>query len=66
VIPVSIYVDPQGRRIVDIESDHEPVPVTIAATTGPKAVTVGGKRVSVLDLLEAGLIAPDEPPFSYL
>ena len=24
VVPVSIYVDPRGRRIVDIESDHEP------------------------------------------
>jgi hypothetical protein len=62
VVPVSIYVDPQGRRIVDIESDHEP---TIAASTtrpgSPEVITVGGKRVTVSDLIDAGLLQADEP-----
>lgn len=61
VIPVSIYVDPRGRRIVEIESDHEPMATTGTSQPGsPKAVTVGGKRVTVSDLMDAGLLQPAE------
>lgn len=62
VIPVSIYVDPQGRRIVDIESDHEPMPATQSTSAAKTvvAITVGGKRVTVSDLIEAGLVHADE------
>jgi hypothetical protein len=62
VIPVSIYVDPEGRRIVDIESDHEPASAqAVAGGASPPSYTVGGKRVMVLDLIEAGLLEADEP-----
>lgn len=62
VIPASIYVDPQGRRIVDIGSDHEPLPATQSTSAAKTvvAITVGGKRVTVLDLIEAGLVHADE------
>ncbi len=61
VVPVTIYEDPAGRRILDIEADHEPaLPPGLSTASGPKAVTVNGRRVTVLDLLGAGLIQPDE------
>lgn len=61
VVPVTIYKDPAGRRIIDIEADHEPVqPIAASTVGGPEAVTVNGRRVTVLDLLDAGLLQPGE------
>ncbi len=61
VVPVTIYEDPAGRRIIDIEADHEPVqPIAASTVGGPEAVTVNGRRVTVLDLLDAGLLQPGE------
>lgn len=62
VIPVTIYEDATGRRVVDIEADHEP----FAAPTGnkgagPKPITANGHRVTISDLIDAGLVAADEP-----
>lgn len=61
VIPVTVYEDATGRRIVDIEADHEPVAPGTGPTSGPKAVTANGRRVTVLDLIDAGLVHPNEP-----
>lgn len=62
VIPVIVYEDPTGRRIVDIEADHEPtLPGGVPASTGPTAITADGRRVTVVDLLDAGLLQPGEP-----
>jgi len=62
VIPVTVYADANGRRIVDIEAEHEPVLPTTATTGTPTAGTsTAGRRVTVLDLLTAGLLHADEP-----
>lgn len=62
VVPVTIYEDPAGRRIVDIEADHEPTVIgTAPAGGGPSAITANGRRVTVVDLLQADLIQPEEP-----
>lgn len=62
VIPVTIYEDASGRRVVDIEADHEPelVGAAAAAKQGPQAVTANGRRVTVADLLERGPLQADE------
>lgn len=62
VVPVTIYEDRAGRRVVDIEADHEPeVAVSTARVSrSPKAVTANGRRVTVSDLIEAGLLEAGE------
>lgn len=63
VIPVTIYEDQLGRRIIDVEAEHEPTLVG-PAKAGPQAVTVNGHRVTVLDLIQAELIeAPEAVEF---
>lgn len=63
VVPVTIYEDPTGRRIIDIEADHEPAlsVLAIPGKPGPKPVMANGRRVTVGDLLEAGMLVADEP-----
>ncbi len=62
VIPVTIYADADGRRVVDIEADHEPdlILPEPAAPLIRKQVTVNGRRVSISDLLAAGLLVHGE------
>lgn len=61
VVPVTVYQDTTGRRIVDIEADHDPVVVTpTAANRSPQAVTANGRRVTVSDLIDAGLLDAEE------
>ncbi len=64
VLPVAIYEDEQGRRFLDIDAEHDPVlPAGSAGGGAAKAVTqvtLRGRRVTVTDLLDAGLIAPEE------
>ncbi len=62
VIPVTVYEDPSGRRIVDIDADHEPL-VAVPDSAGPITVpvTANGRRVAVRDLVDAGLIEANEP-----
>ena len=63
VVPVTLYEDADGRRIVDIDAEHEPVLTSGAATTviTRQPVTAGGRRITVQDLLEAGLVHAGEP-----
>lgn len=64
VLPVAIYEDEQGRRFLDIDAEHDPVlPAGSAGGAAAKAVTqvtLRGRRVTVTDLLDAGLITPEE------
>jgi hypothetical protein len=65
LIPVTLYEDEQGRRLVDVEAEREPEflaigspePGTVAASLKEHAM-VDGRRVRLSDLLEAGLIVP--------
>jgi hypothetical protein len=64
VIPVTVYEDPLGHRIVNIDADHEPThpPVGPSGPGSPKEqLTVDGKRVTVIELIEDGLLQPPEP-----
>lgn len=62
VVPVSIYEDPSGRRIVDIEAEHEPAPLPGTPTrSSPRHFTVDGRRVTLQDLLDAGMVVANEP-----
>jgi hypothetical protein len=62
VVPVAIYEDSEGRRIIDIGSEHEPtVAGPAVTTTSPQQVTVNGVRVTISDLLAAGLLTAGEP-----
>ncbi len=63
VVPVTVYADQNGRRILDIEGDHEPTlpGVTPSSGTSPKQVAVNGRKVTVVDLLDDGLLEPAEP-----
>jgi hypothetical protein len=63
VVPVTIYQDPDGRRVLDIEGDHEPTIPGVTPSSGitRQQITVNGQRVTVSDLLDAGLLEPDEP-----
>ncbi|EQD53729.1 hypothetical protein B1B_10064, partial [mine drainage metagenome] len=62
VIPVTMYQDANGRRVIDVEADHEPILPTVAGAgvvaqePGPAA-----SRVTVMDLLNDGLLKGDEP-----
>lgn len=60
---MTFYEDKAGRRVVDVEADHEPVLLAAAPSSGtpPTPVTVNGRRVTVSDLLDEGLLTPDEP-----
>lgn len=62
VVKVSVYQDSSGRRFVDVEGDFEPDLDGLGK--GPSAqdsTTIGGKRISIADLLEHDLVqAGDE------
>ena len=65
VIPVSIYEDGNGGRIIDVEHDHEVASSVLASTGGGAApqgtrYSVNGSNITVPDLISAGLIQPDE------
>ncbi len=62
VIPVTIYQDAIGRRVINIEADHEPGLLTVTATgTVVQEPRLSGRRVTVMDLLDAGLLEANEP-----
>jgi hypothetical protein len=64
VAPVTIYEDSAGRRIVDVDTEHEPTVPTVPAVIPREtrqSLTIGDRRVTVTDLIDAGLLHPDEP-----
>lgn len=60
VIPVGIYTDPDGNRVVEVDAEHEPIDIEQVTAKGPAPVTIGGRRVRVSDLLDAGLVEEGE------
>lgn len=60
VVPVTVYEDPTGRRIIDIESEHEPTLPGAAPASGGQTLLVNGHRVTIKDLLQAGLLHSDD------
>ncbi len=61
LIRVSLYEDLQGRRFLDIEGDHEPELGGVETPDSPRDHTkLGGRRVRMLDLLDADLIEAGE------
>jgi hypothetical protein len=60
VIPVTIYQDATGRRVVDVEAEHEPSIPGGGPTVPIQPSALNARRVGVPDLLSAGLIQPDE------
>lgn len=67
VVPVTIYADPSGRRIINIDADRDlsatpRTPSTVTDAGGrSRTATAAAQTVSVLDLIEAGLVQADEP-----
>jgi len=68
VIPVTLYQDDLGRKIVDIDADHEPaapVASALAPSTTAKAPyktkDASGRRVTVKDLIDIGSLTANEP-----
>jgi hypothetical protein len=63
VIPVTIYEDRDGRRLVDIEGEHEPE-FTIAETGETIDHTkIEGRRVRITDLLDSGHLEAGDAVF---
>lgn len=66
LLPVVVYEDHQGRRLVDVQDEREPVLSAVVAGGSDARLgatdhtMVGGRRVRLLDLLEAGLVEVDE------
>jgi hypothetical protein len=64
LIRVSLYEDQQGRKLVDVEGEHEPeFPTEGPEEGGTEALDptkINGRRVRLSDLLEAGLVQPEQ------
>lgn len=65
VIPVSIYEGQGGHRIINVDHDHDVDSKTSGLAGAGSAgqsnpYTVNGSSISVSDLIDAGLIEPDE------
>ncbi len=62
LVPVSVYSDPSGQKVVNVDVEHEPL--VLEGVDSEKelapAITVNGQRVSVSDLLEASYVVEDE------
>jgi hypothetical protein len=60
IVPVTLYRDDAGKRIVDIESEHEPIATGGAVHASSNSLVLNNKVVTVADLLEAGLLNANE------
>lgn len=64
LVRVSLYEDKGGRRLLDIENEREEIPSEVAPVKdGTARVTdapIGGGRVTLADLIEAGLVKPGQ------
>ena len=63
VLRVTVYEDQQGRRFVEVGADHElEIPKPAGADgrpTGPTRYQIDGRRVTIADLIDHGLLEPD-------
>jgi hypothetical protein len=62
LVPISIYEDENGRRLVDVEAEHEPMVLPSAADARSPAspLTREGRRIRLVDLIDAGLLKPGD------
>ena len=62
MLPVGIYLDPDGNRVVEIDAEHEPdEPALVEAKrAAPAQFTIDGRRVTVGDLMEIGVLNEGE------
>ena len=64
LIPVVLYSDPSGKKVVNVDAEHE-----VAAAESPsggdksaaRPITINGRRVSVSDLIDAEYLIQGEP-----
>jgi hypothetical protein len=61
VVPVSLYKDDAGRRLVDIESESEvtsggPADHGVGSAKSQKSYMIDGHLVRIVDLVEEGLL----------
>lgn len=63
VIPVTIYEDRDGRRLLDIEAEHEPEFAPIEPGEVIDHTKIDGRRVRITDLLDSGLLQPGDALF---
>lgn len=64
VLRVTVYEDQEGRRFIDVDTDHEPeFPANDSSDAGTpmKRYLIDGRAVVVADLLEAGLLQAGTP-----
>ncbi len=66
VLRVVVYEDQRGRRFIDVGGEHEPelsqvVDPQPVERLPPRHITVNGRRVTLSDLVEAGLLQVGEP-----
>ena len=62
ILEVLIYEDAHGRKLLHVDSEHEPELMPTAekvAETAP-ATMIEGRRVAIADLMEAGLLSPGD------
>ncbi|HEX4436289.1 MAG TPA: hypothetical protein VH061_05780 [Solirubrobacteraceae bacterium] len=59
LLEVSVYEDADKRRFLHVDSEHEPPLAVVTASASEKgpATTLGGKRITLADLMEADLLA---------
>ena len=64
LVRVSLYEDQEGRRFVDVEGEHEPeFPSEGPEEGGTETVDptkIGGRRVRLSDLVDAGMLTPGQ------
>ncbi|HYB25464.1 MAG TPA: hypothetical protein VEF89_02500 [Solirubrobacteraceae bacterium] len=63
ILEVSIYEDAHGRKFLHVESEHEPefaLTVDQTAEGQTPATMIDGRRITVADLVEAGLLNPGD------
>ena len=62
LIRVTVYEDNDGRRVVDVEGEHEPGVVLGAGEEKqwPDHTKIAGRAMKVSDLLEHGLVQPGD------
>lgn len=64
IVQVTLYQDTSGRRVIDVQPEHEPAVVATSAPSEPahvRRVSAEERRVGVTDLIDAGFLEPDEP-----
>jgi len=62
LIPIDVYEEASGRRLIDIGREYEPM---VPVENQPAPITrrlhlVDGRRVTIADLMDAGLLVPGD------